>query len=597
MTQSRDSTSAAATATSCFTAIAAIIRAHGWAGEEQLAQTRALVPAESDGDCPKLLRLFEDQRVLTAERTAVVNGLLQQQQLLPSFRLLKKLGAGGMGTVYLATRPPDEHQMALKVINARLAGDSDFLARFERETKALANLRHVNIASIIDSGTASGLHYLAIEYINGPSLGALLKEHKALPEGYVLRLARQLCEGLAFVNAKCGLVHRDIKPENILVHRDKPTNGEIFPDDDVAKLIDFGLVKTSNDDESLTQTGMTIGTPLYMSPEQVRGEKLDCRSDIYSLGCSMYHLLTGTAPFRGPSPGAIMSAHLTNAVPDPGDLVRSLEPETRRVVTTAMAKDPKQRFITFAALITALDHVIGEIARKSGGNTLRLLRKPLVINNTKRPPGKSAKEGSVSERIVAMSKDHKEPATPQYKAITHPIEKNAAGEQAPLETSRSSRRAEMKGLTNTIEKPKPQTGKIGHDSDSLRPSVAKTKSPKPAKGADDGSSSVHKPGTALITEGGDVIPEPGSVSDALVKIRSERLAKVPGSPTAAPPSQEQPSSNVALGLGKTKDPLLSSAAFNEEASRPRGFSLFPWLMLTLAIVAAIAYYMKMIPHT
>ncbi len=356
-----------------------MVLANGWAGAAHLDRLRPLMK-----DGRQLMKALVDQHIAPPESLAQFDLLLHLQNQLREFSILKKLGAGGMGTVYLATQHTTGGEVAIKVISARLAGDSEFLGRFHRETQALIGLHHPHLANIIASGSAGATHYLAMDHINGPSLAALLKEYRALPDDYVLRLMRQVTDCLQYVYSSAGLVHRDIKPENILVQRN-PLTTELFPSDDEAKLIDFGLVKSANDDEHLTQTGMTIGTPLYMSPEQVRGEKLDCRSDIYGLGATIYHLLTGSPPFKGTSPGAIMSAHLTDPVPDPGNLVPSLSLATRRLVTTAMAKKATDRFLNFDALLKAFDAAVSELSERGGG-AIKLLRKPLVIQN-KRPPG------------------------------------------------------------------------------------------------------------------------------------------------------------------------------------------------------------------
>jgi serine/threonine protein kinase len=364
-----------------LTAAEQVILHNRWASEAQLADWKRQamegpdpLPAAGRG---MLASFLIERRLLSRELANDLDAIVRQQALLPSYLLLRKLGSGGMGTVFLATHLDSGRQVALKTMNARLVDDSDFVSRFHREAKALASVRHHTIAEIIESGEVEGHCYLAMEYIPGQSLMALLKAHRVLPEAYALGIARQVVDGLAHAWNTARLVHRDIKPENVLVIRSR--SGEaIFPSTDQAKLIDFGLVKSSADDERLTQTGMTIGTPLYMSPEQVRGEKLDCRSDIYGLGATIYHLITGATPFLGGSPGAIMSAHLTEPVPDPGTRVPSLHPATRTLVMTAMAKEADRRFLTFEAMAASIDQVLAELGGK-GGDSPRLLRKPMVL--------------------------------------------------------------------------------------------------------------------------------------------------------------------------------------------------------------------------
>ena len=379
-----------------FAAIEAVLIANGWVSQAQIDRVRPLA-----SDPSRLLRTLVEQNIIQPENVVAVEGILHQQGQLPNFTILRKLGAGGMGTVFLATHLASGQQCALKVISMRLADDREFLNRFHRETNALVGLRHPNLANVIESGTQGTTHYLAMEHVSGPNLASLLKEFRALPEHYVLTLVKQLAECLAYVYGSAGLVHRDIKPENVLIQR-SATGPELFPLDDQAKLIDFGLVKAANDDEHLTQTGMTIGTPLYMSPEQVRGDKLDCRSDIYGLGATIYHLLTGAPPFRGSSPGAIMSAHLTDPVPDPGDSVPSLCAATRRMAMTAMIKDADRRYLTWEAFIKACDEAIEELREKSG-SSIRLLRKPLVIAKKSRGrPGTDRIEGQTTDARIGL---------------------------------------------------------------------------------------------------------------------------------------------------------------------------------------------------
>lgn len=376
-------------------AASALMLANNWVTKPQLDHIKMRVinannPVPSAGRS-LLAQFLLDNRLLPRDQVADLDALVRNQATLPEFLLSKKIGAGGMGTVFLAVHKATQRQVALKTMNARLADDKDFIERFHREARALEKVRNEHIAEIIACGETDGTCWLAMEYIEGPSLMSLLKEHRVLPEHYALNLTRQIAEGLGHVWTTAGLIHRDIKPENVLVIRHR-LGDELFPSTDIAKLIDFGLVKSSNEDERLTQTGMTIGTPLYMSPEQVRGESLDCRSDIYGVGATLYHLLTGQTPFTGSSPGAIMSAHLTETVPDPGDRVPSLSKLTRQLVMTAMAKSIDKRYTTFEALIAACNEALSSIDHKSGSMP-RLLRKPMVLKNPMKRSGEFTADG------------------------------------------------------------------------------------------------------------------------------------------------------------------------------------------------------------
>ncbi|MBA3845714.1 MAG: serine/threonine protein kinase [Planctomycetes bacterium] len=532
-------------------AIDAIVVAHRWATPATLQRLRS---QHGSADAASYLRLLGTSHVLDVEKRAQLDQVQMQQIVLPAFQLLKKLGAGGMGTVWLARMAGVDEPLALKVINARLAVDADFLGRFHRETKALAGLRHPHIAAVIDSGGVQDTHYLAMEYINGPNLGEMLKAHKAIPEAYVLRIVRQVAEGLAYVNGTCGLVHRDIKPENILVQR--LDEAAMFPEDDIAKLIDFGLVKNANDDEHLTQTGMTIGTPLYMSPEQVRGEKLDGRSDIYALGATMYHLLTGSAPFKGSSPGAIMSAHLTEPVPDPGELVPSLSDATRRLVTVSMAKDVDDRFRGFDALVRAIDEAEQAAHEKGGG--MKLLRKPLVIAKkptANRKPGTGPHDAGhangerpvcVSERIARKHDEHqRESARVQKESGRHAVPRESARLVAAKGDGMPAHQALTERKEHHPPQPAPNTTTSLEDSVNLRPSEA-------------------VPFTEALTKPHE---PPRARSGALV------AAAAHPSPLASPASEQ----------------LKRSAVYDVDPTVATGFGIVPWTILALAILATVGF--------
>ena len=514
-----------------FSAIEAVLLANGWASQAQIERVRSLVSGGNG-----LLRILVEQNIIQPETVVAAEAILHQQANLPNFTILRKLGAGGMGTVFLAVHLASGQQCALKVISMRLAGDSEFLNRFHRETKALIGLRHPNLANILESGTEGQTHYLAMENVSGPSLASLLKEFRALPEQYVLTMIRQLAECLAYVYRTAGLVHRDIKPENVLIER-TASGPELFPLDDQAKLIDFGLVKSANDDEHLTQTGMTIGTPLYMSPEQVRGEKLDCRSDIYGLGATTYHLLTGTPPFRGSSPGAIMSAHLTDPVPDPGESVPSLCPTTRRLVMTAMIKDGERRYLNFEAFIKACDEAIEELAQKTG-SSIRLLRKPLVI--TKKPtkrPGTDRIDGTPAPDVkVALPSITAPPPPPVSQATSDRIQRKHAERR-----QNDSQRYAKSGLPVVAQRP-----------------------------------ANRDPGAA-----------PGAVTNELIKVQTEKILRQRHEAAGAPAPVPMPP--TAEGSGER------SAVYSEDARASPGTGFVPWLILGGAVLIAaglVAWQMR-----
>lgn len=537
-----------------------VILSNGWVDQARIeaAQAEALTAPDPIPMAGRslLAQFLVERRVLSREQASDLDALLLHQGYLRSFKLRKKIGSGGMGTVFLATHVETGREVALKTINARLAEDGDFVSRFHREAKALSSVRHPNIAEIIEAGEKEGHCWLAMEYIDGPSLMALLKDHRgALPELYCLRIALQVAEGLAHVWSTAGLVHRDIKPENVLILRSRE-GGELFPASDVAKLIDFGLVKSNQEDERLTQTGMTIGTPLYMSPEQVRGEKLDCRSDVYGLGATLFHLLTGVTPFNGNSPGAIMSAHLTEPAPDPGDRVPSLNTRTRELVMMSMAKKADDRFRDFPGFIAAARRIIEDL---DGRQTEfpKLLRKPMVLKNPVKRSGEWRVDGESETR----------PAESQAAATAS---SSASDALAKVQTDRQLRkpptepvRRPQVGLPGGVEPAKPGTGRAPGSGN--RPGTDVVAAQKPGS---DRVAAPRPPTTRNVSKRPGTEPHlfQGGEKDALEH-------RVDGQ---APPP--------ALSIPRPGTEPLRSAAFAEDRKQTGGIGLVPWLVLGSALI-------------
>jgi serine/threonine-protein kinase len=270
---------------------------------------------------------------------------------LGDYHVLRRLGAGGMAEVYLAEQKSLGRQVALKVLHSQLGTDANYLQRFRNEARAAAALVHANIVQIHEVGAAQGIHFIAQEYVRGRNLGELLKREGALQPQLVLDVLRQVTAALCKAD-EMGIVHRDLKPENILLSH----SGEV-------KVADFGLARIQHvDTATLTQVGVTMGTPLYMSPEQIEGHPVDARSDIYSLGITCYHLLTGTPPHRGDTALAIAVQHL-NTAPRPLENVRGDIPSgLARVVHRMIAKKPEHRFASPAELFHELRRLAADAA-------------------------------------------------------------------------------------------------------------------------------------------------------------------------------------------------------------------------------------------
>ncbi|MBN2218403.1 MAG: serine/threonine protein kinase [Pirellulales bacterium] len=270
---------------------------------------------------------------------------------LGQYRLKQRIGAGGMGEVFLAEHQMMKRPCVVKLIRSERAGDPRSLARFQREVRATARLSHWNTIDVFDYGsTEDGVFYYVMEYLPGMSLSELVRCHGPMPPARVIHFLRQACDALAEAHA-AGLIHRDIKPANIFAaHR-----GGVY---DVAKVLDFGLVKSRADEETsvqLTADGAITGSPLFMSPEQALGEgEPDGRSDLYSLGAVGYYLLTGRPPFEGDKPLRVMFAHAHDKVVPPSSRGVSVPADLEWVILRCLAKKPADRFQNAGELDAAL---------------------------------------------------------------------------------------------------------------------------------------------------------------------------------------------------------------------------------------------------
>jgi serine/threonine-protein kinase len=270
---------------------------------------------------------------------------------LGQYQLKKRLGGGGMGEVYLAEHELLRRPCAIKLIHPQRASDPTHLLRFEREVQVTATLTHPNTVQVYDYGRADdGTFYYVMEYLDGLTLEELVERHGPLPPARAVFLLRQVCRALREAHA-VGLIHRDIKPGNVIAC----ARGGVC---DVAKLLDFGLVRAPaglTGAAGLTQEGTLAGTPAYMSPEQAAGkDRLDARSDVYSVGALAYFLLTGRAPFEGRTPVQVLAAHLYEAPAPLTGHRPDLPAELEAVVLRCLAKDPADRFPDARSLERAL---------------------------------------------------------------------------------------------------------------------------------------------------------------------------------------------------------------------------------------------------
>jgi len=265
------------------------------------------------------------------------------------YRILSLLGRGGMGVVYLVEHVHIGKRMAMKLLHGELARNRDTIQRFQREAKAVSKLTHPNTVQVFDFGNSQGLMYLVMELVEGRDLGDTLRDAGALDFKRVARLGAQVCASLAEAH-RLGIVHRDLKPENVMVT--KLADGK-----ERAKVLDFGLAKLRDGkmDVTVTRAGAIVGTPYYMSPEQIRGDPVDARGDVYSIGAMLYKACTGAPPFAASTPMGVLTKHLTEELVPPSQRTsRVLPPEADHIIGMAMAKKAGDRYQSADELRVAL---------------------------------------------------------------------------------------------------------------------------------------------------------------------------------------------------------------------------------------------------
>ena len=253
------------------------------------------------------------------------------------YRIERFIARGGMGAVYVARQLRLDRLVALKVIAPELAEDPGFRERFERESRIAASIDHPNVVPIYEAGEHDGLLYIAMRFVDGHDLKAVIAEHGPLPPQYAVDIVRQVGAALDAAHAK-GLVHRDVKPANVMLER--------HADGDRAYLSDFGLTKRVASGSALTKTGVVVGTLDYIAPEQLHGGPVDARTDVYALACVLFHALTGRVPYPREDDMAKMYAHAQLPPPSVLEAVPGLPPRLADVIARGMAKDPADRFVS-----------------------------------------------------------------------------------------------------------------------------------------------------------------------------------------------------------------------------------------------------------
>jgi HAMP domain-containing protein len=261
------------------------------------------------------------------------------------YEIQSVLGKGGMGIVYKAHDRDLDDLVAIKTLRSEaLSADPTLLERFKQEIRLARKITHPNILRTHDLGETGGLRYLSMEFVKGITLKNLVESGQILPTPVALRIAKQICAGLAAAH-EVGVIHRDIKPQNIII---EPTGG--------LKIMDFGIARLTQE-RGMTATGTVVGTPDYMSPEQARGVALDFRSDIYSTGVVLYEVFTGSLPFEGDSPLAVVLKHVQEKPPAPQTVNPKIDPKITAIILKCMEKDPAARYQTVNELYEALTKV------------------------------------------------------------------------------------------------------------------------------------------------------------------------------------------------------------------------------------------------
>ena len=296
------------------------------------------------------------------------------------YEIEERLGAGGMSNVYCARDRVLERRVALKVLHEQFTDDPEYVERFRHEAQAIARLSHPNIVTVIDRGEFAGRQFIVFENVRGQTLKDVVVRESPLPVERALALVHQAARGLAYAHEN-GIVHRDVKPQNVLVDQDG-----------VAKVTDFGIARSA-DRAELTLPGTVMGTSDYSSPEQASGERVDERSDQYSLGVLLYELLTGEVPFPGDSQVTVAMRHLHDPVPSARDRRPDVPSGVDALIRRAMAKRPEERFPSTDALIAALEACMAKegSARPAGGDGDTQILAPSQPLRVAAPPHRHAR--------------------------------------------------------------------------------------------------------------------------------------------------------------------------------------------------------------
>ncbi len=433
------------------------------------------------------------------------------------YYLLEKVGQGGMGEVYLGEHVRTRRRCAVKIVSRLLAADPEAIGRFIREATNAGRINHPNVATIYDFGeTADGLLYLAMEYVDGEPLSRVIEREGALTPARAVEIARQVADGVGAAH-ELGIVHRDLKPSNIMVARDRKGR-------DLVKVVDFGIARaTAEEQQRLTRTGLVLGTPEYMSPEQLIGDPVDARSDIYALGCILYEMLTGDHAFGGTT-AQVITRRLTEAPPRPREKNPAIPKALDDVIVTALGRTPQERFQTLDVMRDAL------LAAPAKPVTTGPRRLAAWLGLTGSP--EETETDAAVPNLAETPADH----PPNGRALAEPATDPTSLAATPLQPPAADASAEVQPELQDATEP------------TTEPRSLAVPDPEPVQALLDAS---------LFGEAEEFLPGEGSATGDLVED-----SPVPGPPEleSDPPHGRLPLPRVALGVGGVVVLLVAAIA-------------------------------------
>ncbi|MHC4080993.1 MAG: serine/threonine protein kinase [Planctomycetota bacterium] len=320
------------------TTLGKLVIQRGLATTEEVELCNALLKQGAEEDEPRTLGdlLVENAFVTTRQIERLKSELEARRstEQIPGYKIIKKIGSGAMATVFMAKQLSLDRLVAIKVLPKRLSANANFIERFYKEGKAAAQLNHPNIVSAYDVGKAGDHHYFVMEYVDGKTVYDRITKGRRLEEDEAIKIAIQVAEALRHAHER-GFIHRDIKPKNIMISREGK-----------AKLADLGLARALSDKAAAeAEAGRAYGTPYYISPEQIRGEvKIGPAADIYGLGATIYHMVTGRVPYEGKNPSAVMHKHLKAHLVPPDHVNPKISAGCAQIIEMMMAKKQSDRY-------------------------------------------------------------------------------------------------------------------------------------------------------------------------------------------------------------------------------------------------------------